>query len=135
MTIFSKIINGDIPCFRLAENDQFLSFLDINPLKHGHALVVPKVEVDYIFDLEDTTLSEMMLFSKKVAKAIERVVPCERIGVAVLGLEVPHAHIHLVPINGIADIDFSQQRVAWTEEEFTALAERIRGMIEDESAK
>ncbi len=125
MTIFSKIINGEIPCFKLAENDQFLSFLDINPLQLGHALVIPKIEIDYFFDLDDATIADMMVFSKRVARAIEMVVPCERIGVAVLGLEVPHAHVHLIPIHGIGDIDFSKPRVQWNSEEFTKLAGEI----------
>ncbi len=124
-TVFSKIISGDIPCYKIAENDSFFAFLDINPLERGHTLVVPKVEVDYIFDLPDETLSAMMLFSKKVAKAIETVVPCVRIGIAVIGLEVPHCHIHLCPINGIGDLNFSQPKKIFTSEEFSLLAEQI----------
>jgi len=125
-SIFSKIIAGDIPCFKIAEDDDFLAFLDINPLNHGHTLVVPKQETDYIFDLEDDLLAGMIIFSRKVALAIERVVPCERIGIAVLGLEVPHAHIHLIPINGIYDIDFSKPKLKLSQEEFQELAQKIR---------
>lgn len=106
MTIFSKIINGDIPCYKVAEDDNFFAFLDINPLNWGHTLVVPKREEDYIFDLSDSELSEMMLFAKRVAKAIKETLPCTKVAVAVLGLEVPHAHIHLVPIKTEGDMDF-----------------------------
>ena len=124
-TIFSRIIEGEIPCHRVAENDKFLAFLDINPLAVGHTLVVPKKEVDYIFDIDDDDLGEMMVFSKKVAIAIERVVPCVRIGVAVLGLEVPHAHIHLIPLNSEEDINFSRGRISLTEEDLALLARKI----------
>ena len=129
-TIFSKIINGDIPSYRVAEDDSFFAFLDINPLRKGHTLVIPKKETDYIFDLDDNSLAEMMVFARKVAKAIEKVVPCKRIGVAVLGLEVPHAHIHLVPIDSEADISFSKPRLELTQEEFSMLAEDIRNKME-----
>ena len=124
-TIFSKIVKGDIPSYRIAEDDCFYAFLDINPLAKGHTLVVPKKEVDYLFDLEDDLLAGMNVFAKKVARAIEKVVTCKRIGVAVLGLEVPHAHIHLIPINSEADISFSRPKLKFSEEEFIELAEEI----------
>jgi len=128
-TIFSKIIAGEIPCYKIAEDDDFFAFLDINPLNHGHTLVVPKREIDYIFDLDNDLLGRMNIFAKRVGLAIEKVVPCERIGIAVLGLEVPHAHIHLIPINGIYDIDFSKPKLDLTAEEFNNLAEKIRGYL------
>lgn len=124
-TIFSKIIAGEIPCYKIAENDQFFAFLDINPLVKGHTLVVPKREVDYIFDLSDSELAEMHVFAKKVAKAIQKTMPCKRIGVAVLGLEVPHAHIHLVPINSESDMLFSNPKLKLTDEEFKEIAKAI----------
>jgi len=124
-SIFTKIIHGEIPSYKIAEDDYYYAFLDINPLTKGHTLVVPKKEIDYIFDLDDLTLGDMMVFSKKIAKAIEKVVPCKRIGVAVLGLEVPHAHIHLVPINGGNDIDFSKPKLKLTPEEFKEIAAKI----------
>src|SRR5210317_2292237 len=107
-SIFTKIIQGDIPSCKVAEDEQFFAFLDIRPLAKGHTLVVPKHEVDYIFDLEDQLLADMIVFSKKLGRAIEKVVPCKRMGMTVLGLEVPHAHIHLVPINSVYDIDFKK---------------------------
>jgi len=125
-TIFSKIIAGEIPGYKIAEDDRFYAFLDINPLAKGHTLVVPKQETDYLFDLEDSHLADMMVFSKKVAKAIEKAVTCKRIGVAVLGLEVPHAHIHLVPINSEGDISFSKPKLQLEKEEMEAIAEKIR---------
>ncbi|MDE6559672.1 MAG: HIT family protein [Muribaculaceae bacterium] len=109
MTIFSKIIAGDIPCYKVAENDKFFAFLDINPVNWGHTLVVPKEETDYIFDLSDDTIGEMMQFAKKVAVAIKKAVECRKVGMAVLGLEVPHAHIHLIPISKEGDMDFSHK--------------------------
>ena len=124
-SIFTRIIKGEIPSYKIAENERYYAFLDINPLSEGHALVVPKVEVDYIFDLDSDALSGLFAFGQRVARAIESVVTCERIGVAVIGLEVPHAHVHLIPINGIHDIDFSKERVAMTPQQFEALAERI----------
>jgi len=126
-TIFTKIINGEIPCYKLAEDERYFAFLDINPLARGHALVVPKVEVDYIFDLDPNVLTGLFEFSQRLAKAIESVVTCERIGVAVIGLEVPHAHVHLVPINGIHDIDFSKPRVSMSPGEYVELASEISG--------
>ena len=128
-SIFTKIVTGEIPCYKIAEDDKYLAFLDINPLHEGHTLVIPKREEDYLFDLNDEELTGLMLFAKKVAKAIERAVPCERIGVAVVGLEVPHAHVHLIPIDGIYDIDFSRPKIKFSNEEFNQTAERIRSGI------
>ena len=125
-TIFSRIISGEIPCHKVAENDRFIAFLDILPVAKGHVLVIPKVEVDYIFDLDTETLSEINLFARDVAQKIFRAVPCKRVGIAVIGLEVPHAHMHLVPLNTMSDIDFSKPRVKMTQEEFAELAEKIR---------
>ena len=124
-TIFSKIIAGDIPCYKVAEDDQFFAFLDINPLVKGHVLDVPKQEVDYIFDLNDEVLAGMHLFAKTVATAIAEVIPCKRVGVAVMGLEVPHAHIHLIPINKESDMVISNPKLKLTNEEFTAIAAMI----------
>jgi len=129
-SIFTRIVKGEIPCYKIAEDDNFFAFLDINPLKKGHTLVIPKEEVDYIFDLEKDTLANMMKFSQKIALAIEKVVPCNRIGVVVLGLEVPHAHIHLIPIDSEADVRFSNRRVRLTEDEFKDIAARISKEIE-----
>lgn len=131
-SIFSKIIQGEIPSYKVAEDDQFFAFLDIRPLAKGHTLVIPKKEVDYIFDLEPTLLGEMMKFSQKLGLAIEIVVPCKRMGMAVLGLEVPHAHIHLVPINSVYDIDFKKEPVTMSQEEFIALAEKISEAYKDQ---
>lgn len=117
-TIFSRIVKGEIPCYKIAENDRFFAFLDINPVAKGHTLVIPKRETDYIFALEDDELASMMVFAKKVAKAIEKAVPCKRIGVAVIGLEVPHAHIHLIPITQEGDMDFKKEHLKLTTEEF-----------------
>ena len=110
-SVFTKIIKGEIPSYKIAENENFLAFLDINPLKLGHTLVVPKIEEDYLFDLNDDTLQEMMLFSKRVARAMKKSIPCNRIGVSVIGLEVPHAHIHLIPIDGISDMSFERPKL------------------------
>lgn len=126
-SIFTKIIQGDIPSYKVAENEDFFAFLDINPLKKGHTLVIPKKEVDYLFDLDAETYTDLWRFAKKVAAAVEATVPCQRIGVAVIGLEVPHAHIHLVPLDGVHDIDFSKERAKLTEDEFKALAAQIAG--------
>ena len=109
MTIFSKIIKGDIPCYKIAEDDRFFAFLDINPVNWGHTLVVPKQETDYIFDLSDDEIGEMMKFAKRVAKGIKEAVPCRKVGMAVLGLEVPHAHIHLIPLTNEGDMDFKNK--------------------------
>ena len=124
-SIFSKIVNGDIPCYKVAEDDKFLAFLDVNPLVKGHVLVIPKEEVDYIFDLEDDLLAGLNLFAKKVAIKMKKVLPCERIGVTVIGLEVPHAHIHLIPINSIADMDFSKPKQKFDSSELENIAKSI----------
>jgi histidine triad (HIT) family protein len=124
-TIFSRIVKGEIPCYKIAENEQFFAFLDINPVAKGHTLVIPKRENDYIFNLEDDEIAAMMVFAKKVAKAIEKAVPCKRIAVAVIGLEVPHAHIHLIPITQEGDMDFKKEHVHLTEEEFLEIQKRI----------
>ena len=124
-TIFSRIVKGEIPCYKIAEDERFFAFLDINPVMKGHALVIPKRENDYIFALEDEELAAMMVFAKKVAKAIEKAVPCKRIAVAVIGLEVPHAHIHLIPISQEGDMDFKKEHVHLSEEEFLEVQKRI----------
>ena len=124
-TIFSRIIHGEIPCYKIAENDKFFAFLDINPVSKGHTLVVPKKEVDYIFTLDDEELGEMMVFAKKVSAAIKKAMPCKRIGVAVIGLEVPHAHIHLIPIVEEGDMDFKKEHVHLTNDEFVDIQKRI----------
>ncbi len=129
-TIFTKIIKGEIPCYKIDENEQFIAFLDISPLAKGHTLVVPKQQIDYIFDIDDDTLAAMTLYAKKIAKAIQKTVPCERIGVAVIGLEVPHTHIHLVPISHVGDLNFQNPRVELTKEEFMAIAEGIAKNLE-----
>lgn len=126
-SIFSRIIAGEIPSYKIAESESCYAFLDINPLAKGHTLVVPKKEVDYIFDVEDELYLELMAFAKKVGKAIESVVPCERMGVTVIGLEVPHAHVHLIPINGINDMNFAKPKLNLPPEEFAVLAEKISG--------
>lgn len=128
-SIFSKIAAGEIPSYKIAEDDKFFAFLDINPMVAGHTLVIPKEETDYIFDLDDNTLAEMNVFAKKVAKAIEKAVPCKRIGVMVIGMEVPHVHIHLIPINKESDMLLSNPRIKPTEEEFRKLAEKIKENI------
>ncbi len=125
-TIFSKIVAGEIPSYKIAESEKFYAFLDINPLVKGHTLVIPKREIDYIFDIEDEELAEMHVFAKKVAKAIEKAIPCKRIGVAVIGLEVPHAHVHLIPINKESDLLFSNPKLKLSPEEFKAIAKNIR---------
>lgn len=124
-SIFSKIISGEIPSYKIAENEKFFAFLDIMPLAIGHTLVVPKKEIDYIFDLPENLLAEMMVFSKSVAKKIEKSIECDRIGVSVIGLEVSHAHIHLIPINSIADMDFSKEKLKLSHEEFIKVAALI----------
>jgi histidine triad (HIT) family protein len=123
-SIFSKIINGEIPCFQIAENEEFFSFLDIRPMTLGHALVIPKKEIDYIFDMEDERYVRMFLYAKKIAKAIETIVPCKKVGMAVVGLEVPHAHIHLVPLNEVGDMVFGKSITVETEK-MKKLAEDI----------
>ena len=128
-SIFTKIINGEIPCWKVAEDDNYFAFLDINPLREGHTLVVPKHETDYIFDLDDEKLAGMILFSKKVASAIKEAIPCSRIGVAILGLEVPHAHIHLVPMDSMEDVNFRNPKMKFTPEQFRETAEKIRSKV------
>lgn len=124
-TIFSRIVKGEIPCYKIAEDERFFAFMDINPVQKGHTLVIPKREDDYIFNLADDEIGAMMVFAKKVAKAIEKAVPCKRIGVAIIGLEVPHAHIHLIPITQEGDMDFKKEHVKLTEEEFKEVQKRI----------
>jgi len=124
-SIFTKIVNGEIPCYKVAEDEEFLAFLDIFPLAIGHVLVIPKVEIDYLFDLDDQKYSGLMLFSKQVALALRKAFPCKKVGVAVLGLEVPHAHIHLVPLNSERDINFSRPKLKLTPGEFTEIAAKI----------
>jgi histidine triad (HIT) family protein len=130
MNIFSRIIAGEIPCYKIAEDDRYFAFLDINPLSKGHTLVIPKLEEDYIFNLDDELLSGIILFAKKVALAIEKSVPCVRIGVAVIGLEVPHAHIHLIPISKESDMNFKNPKLKLSPEEMTEIAAAIRKNIE-----
>ncbi len=125
-SIFSKIVAGDIPCHRIAENDEFLAFLDINPLAEGHTLVIPKTEIDYFFDLDAGLLSRINLFAQDVAKKIEAAIPCKRVGVAVIGLEVPHAHMHLIPLQNVADINFERPKLTFTADELAATAQRIK---------
>lgn len=126
MSLFTKIAKGEIPSWKIAENDKFFAFLDINPLAKGHALVIPKLEVDYIFDIEDDNYSQFWLFAKKVARAIENAVPCQKIGIAVIGLEVRHAHIHLIPINSVNDMNFALPKLSFTEDEFRSVCEAIK---------
>lgn len=124
-SVFTRIINGEIPCYMVAEDDRYIAFLDVRPLKAGHTLVVPRREVDYIFDLDEDTLAGMMIFARKVAKAMKEVIECNRIGIAVIGLEVPHAHIHLIPISREGDMLFTNPRVSLTPQENEALARKI----------
>ena len=124
-TIFSKIISGEIPCFKVAENDKFLAFLDIQPLVKGHVLIIPKIEIDYIFDIEDDLLGEMMIFSKEVARKIKLAYPCKKVGVTVIGLEVPHAHIHLIPINSLNDMNFTSPKLNLGMDELSVIAKNI----------
>ena len=128
-SIFTKIINGEIPCYKIAEDDKFFAFLDINPNAKGHTLCIPKKEVDKIMDLDETTYMGLMAFSRKVGKAIESVIDCKRVGMTVIGLEVPHVHVHLIPLNGMKDATF-QNKVSLTKEEFTTIADRIKSRIE-----
>ena len=125
-TIFSKIISGDIPSYKIAEDDKFYAFLDINPMTKGHTLVVPKQEIDYIFDLDDVLLGEMTIFSKRVALAIEKAISCTRVGMMVIGLEVPHAHIHLVPIQNEGDLNLSNPKLKLSSDEFIEIANKIK---------
>ena len=125
-TLFSKIVAGEIPSYKIAENEEFYAFLDINPMMKGHTLVIPKAEIDYIFDIDDDVLGRMMVFSKIIAKALKKTIPCTRIGVAVVGLEVPHAHIHLIPIEKESDLLFSKQKLKLSPDEFVSISENIR---------
>lgn len=125
-SLFSKIINGEIPCHKVAENENFIAFLDVFPLVKGHTLIVPKKETDYIFDLSENELSGILLFSKEVAAKIRKVCPCKRIGISVIGLEVPHAHVHLVPINSSDDLNFTRQKLKLSQEELAEIADSIR---------
>ncbi|MEX0997990.1 MAG: HIT family protein [Flavobacteriaceae bacterium] len=127
-TIFTKIIQGEIPCHKVAEDEHFIAFLDINPNAKGHTLCVPKIEVDKVFDLDETTYLNLMQFSRKVAKALEKTVSCKRVGVAIIGLEVPHVHVHLIPLNQMSDMDFSK-KVSLTTEEFQSLAKQINAAL------
>jgi histidine triad (HIT) family protein len=125
-TIFSKIVKGEIPCYKVAENDDFLAFLDIQPIRKGHVLVIPKLQVDYIFDLDDDLLGKMMIFSKQVAINIKKHFPCKKVGVTVIGLEVPHAHIHLIPINSLNDMNFAQEKLTLEAEELREIALKLQ---------
>jgi histidine triad (HIT) family protein len=128
-TVFGKIAAGEIPCYKIGENDAFFAFLDINPVAEGHTLVIPKKETDYIFDIDDESLGCMMIFAKKIAAAIKKTIPCIRVGVAVMGLEVPHAHIHLIPINRESDMHFSKSKLKFTPEEFQSIADKIKSAL------
>lgn len=128
-TIFSRIIKGEIPCHKIAEAQEFLAFLDVRPVAQGHTLVIPKREIDYIFDIEDDLLGRLMVYAKKISAAVKKEIPCRKIGVMVAGIEVPHAHIHLIPINSVADLSFSNAKPA-AAEELSALAARIRGHLQ-----
>lgn len=128
-SIFAKIISGEIPAYKVAETEKFLAFLDVRPVAKGHVLCIPKQEVDYIFDMSDELYAELMLFAKIVAKGLKKVVECKKIGISVVGLEVPHAHVHLIPMNSIADMSFTSERIEMSNEEFSALAQQIEQAI------
>lgn len=128
-SIFGKIVRGEIPCHKIAEDERFLAFLDVNPLVEGHCLVIPKEEIDYIFDLDDDTLGALHIFARKVAGAVKQAIPCVKVGVAVIGLEVPHAHVHLVPLNRMDDINFSRPKLKPGQEELTETAAKIRAKL------
>ena len=129
-TIFSRIVAGEIPCHKVAEDEEFFAFLDINPVAKGHTLVIPKVEVDYLFDIDDSKLGRMIAFAKRVARAQEAAIPCKRVGLAVMGLEVPHAHIHLVPITKESDMYFGGKKLSLSQEELAAISKQIRERFE-----
>jgi len=129
-SIFTKIVNGQIPSYKIAEDDKYFAFLDINPLAIGHTLVIPKKNTDYIFDVEDQEFVGLFLFTKKIAKAIKKAYPCEKVGISVIGLEVRHAHIHLVPLKGLYDMDFKNPKLSLTIQEFSEIAEKIASAIE-----
>ena len=133
MSIFSKIIAGEIPCYKIAENDKFLAFLDIFPVKKGHTLVIPKIEVDKIFDVPDEFLSEILVFAKPIAKAIEKVIGCNRVNIITVGLEVPHAHIHLIPTNGTRDMHLENDKLKLSKEDFEEIQKRITAFIAQNS--
>ncbi|MEY3421494.1 MAG: hypothetical protein RIR48_1786 [Bacteroidota bacterium] len=128
-SIFSRIVAGEIPCYKIHEDDDFLAFLDVYPLVKGHTLVIPKKEIDYIFDIDDEKLAEMMVFSKKVAKAIKKTIPCQKVGVSVIGLEVPHAHIHLIPMNNVSEMNFSQPKLKLESSEMEKIAADIKANL------
>jgi histidine triad (HIT) family protein len=130
MTIFTKIIKGEIPCFKIAENEMFFAFLDINPLVEGHTLVIPKLEVDKFFDMPDDYMQQILLFARPIAKAIEKVFPCNRCGLSVVGIEVPHAHMHLIPINTADDLNFTRKKLSLTQEEMKSTQEKIVKALE-----
>ena len=125
-SIFSKIVSGDMPAFKVAEDENHLAFLDIHPLTYGHVLVIPKKEIDYIFDISSSEYLDLFSFTQQVAKAMDRVIVCERIGMAIIGLEVPHAHIHLVPLDNVSDINFDRSKLTFTDEEMLDIAQKIR---------
>lgn len=128
-TIFTRIVDGEIPCYKIMEDENFLAFLDISPLVKGHTLIIPKVEIDYIFDIDDLMLAKMMIFSKRVAKAIKLSIHCTKVGVSVIGLEVPHAHIHLIPMNNVAEMNFSSKKLVLTSDEMVSIAESIKSNL------
>jgi len=132
MTIFSKIVSGEIPAYKVAETIDFLAFLDINPLAEGHVLVIPKEEVDYLFDMDDALYTELQIFAKIVATGLKKAVPCKKVGVAVIGLEVPHAHIHLIPMNRVDDMNFSRPKLTFTPEQLAATSHKIREALKGE---
>jgi len=128
-TIFTKIVNGEVPSYKIAEDERFYAFLDINPLVKGHTLVIPKKEVDYLFDIEDEVYKDLFLFTKKIAVALKKLIPCEKIGVAVIGLEVPHTHIHLIPLKTMDDIDFSRPKLKLSQEQFQDILAKITEVL------
>jgi len=128
-SVFSRIVAGEIPCYKIAENENFLAFLDVSPLVKGHTLVIPKEEIDYLFDMDDTLLSEMIVFSKKVANAIKISIPCIKVGVSVIGLEVPHAHIHLIPMNSVSEMNFSKSKLSLSSDEMISIAAIIKAKL------
>jgi len=132
MTIFSKIISGEIPAYKVAETIDFLAFLDINPLAEGHVLVIPKEEVDYLFDMDDALYTELQIFAKIVATGLKKAIPCKKVGVAVIGLEVPHAHIHLIPMNRVDDMNFARPKLSFTPEQLEATMNKIREALKGE---
>ncbi|MCO5949222.1 MULTISPECIES: HIT family protein [Mucilaginibacter] len=132
MTIFSKIVSGEIPAYKVAETIDFLAFLDINPLAEGHVLVIPKEEVDYLFDMDDAVYTELQIFAKIVATGLKKAIPCKKVGVAVIGLEVPHAHIHLIPMNRVDDMNFSRPKLTFTPEQLEATSHKIREALKGE---